>query len=161
MKPKFILKTWLKGRRKLLSVERMLKEVIFISVFPHGMRSTRCIGWCIQEARGTLQHPQLQVHSARKYSGLGRGGVAAPCSYLLWLSVPPLNQLRCLPGSCRGIFALRHSCTRCNTTHNSAKPTSRPIKCDRNIATGSSGPGSSFIYFAFFSTEIKVTHMIE
>lgn len=93
--------------------------------------------------------------------GAGQGGVAAPCSYLLWLSVPPLNQLRCLPGSCRGIFALRHSCTRCNTTHNSAKPTSRPIKCDRNIATGSSGPGSSFIYFAFFSTEIKVTHMIE
>lgn len=133
----------------------MLKEVIFISVFPHGMRSTRCFGWCIQEARGTLQHPQLQVHSARKYSGLGGGCSPLLFSAVLWLSVPPLDQLRCLPGSCRGIFALRHSCTRCNATHNSAKPTSGPIKCDRNIATGSSGPGSSFIYFAFFSTEDK------
>lgn len=107
MKPKFILRTRLRCRWKLLYVERMLKEAVFISVFHHGLWSTHCFGWRMQEARGTPQHPQLrsraaprrrcsdttgaigtatahsyaQVHAANKHSGLG-WVFAALCSAL-------------------------------------------------------------------------------
>jgi len=52
----------IRGRQKLLSTERLLKEAVFISAFHQGLCSTDCSGRRIPEARGMQQRPQPRSH---------------------------------------------------------------------------------------------------
>lgn len=123
MKLKFILRTRLRCRWKLLYVERMLKEAVFISVFHHGLWSTHCFGWRMQEARGTLQHPQLHARAAprrRCTDTAGADGTAAVTAHsyaqghaanehsgLGWVFAALCSALqRC---SCRGFLEISSS----------------------------------------------------